>query len=368
MTLIAPIFLSLIFCSPQKVNSQTVTNYFFYVGTYTNHESEGIYKYELKEDGSIKKIGLVAKSNNPSFLAKSLDHKFLIAVNEIGNNAGGGKLESYAIEADSLKIISQESSGGGYPCFIGINKNGYVLTANYEDGAVALSKLTKTGVLSKPLDVLQHVGRGTTPRQEGPHAHSAWFGGDDNIISIDLGTNDLWFSRIEPSTNKLISSNPQTLSMPVGAGPRHMTLHPNNTWAYVINELSSTVTMLSKSNTENYKIGQSISTLPNNYDGNSTCADIHISLDGEFVYASNRGHDSIAIYSVNSTNGELSLVGHESTRGETPRNFALSPDNNYLLVANQNANNIVSFKRDKASGVLTFVDEIAAPTPVCILF
>ena len=368
MTLISPIFLSMIFFSPQKVKSQTVTNYFFYVGTYTNDESEGIYKYWLKEDGSIKKIGLVAKSNNPSYLAKSLDNAFLIAVNEIGNNAGGGKLESYAIEADSLKRISQKSSGGGYPCFIGINKKGYVLTANYEDGTVTLSKLTRTGALSEPLDVLQHVGSGTTPRQEGPHAHSVWFDGNDNIISIDLGTNDLWFSRIETNTNKITPSNPQTLPMPIGAGPRHMTLHPNNTWAYVINELSSTITMLSKSNTENYKIGQSISTLPNNYDGTSTCADIHISSDGKFVYASNRGHDSIAIYSVNSTNGELDLVGHELTRGKTPRNFALSPDDCYLLVANQNTNTIVSFKRDETSGLLTFVDEIDAPTPVCILF
>ena len=156
--------------------------------------------------------------------------------------------------------------------------------------------------------------------------------------------------------------------MASSAGPRHLTFHPNKKWIYVINELNWTITHLEKNENGTYKKKLTIPTTPEEFTDENTCADIHISADGKFLYASNRGHNSIVIYSINAQDGSLTLVGHESTKGQGPRNFSLSPDNDYLLVANQITNNIVSFKRDKSTGLLTFVHQIKAPTPVCILF
>ena len=153
--------------------------------------------------------------------------------------------------------------------------------------------------------------------------------------------------------------------MAPGAGPRHLALHPNNKWIYVVNELNSTVTFVKKGNLE---IQQSISTLPETYKQHNSCADIHISPDGRFVYASNRGHNSLVIYEVNEENGKLKMHGHQSIFGRTPRNFSITPDGNYIVVANQNTNNLVSFLRDNNSGLLQFIDQIEAPNPVCVLF
>jgi len=190
----------------------------------------------------------------------------------------------------------------------------------------------------------------------------------NTIISVDLGTNELWFSHLDIQSQKLILSDAQTLKMSEGAGPRHLTFHPNGKWIYVLNELNTTVVLVQKTENGKYIKGSPVSTLPLGYTDANTCADIHISSDGNFVYASNRGHNSIAIYKVNANNGSLTLIDHQSTLGNGTRNFSLSPNDNYLLVANQHTNNIVSFKRDKNTGLLTYMDQIEAPTPVCILF
>lgn len=343
-------------------------HYSFYVGTYTNSESQGIYKYLLHEDGTLKNIGLAAISESPSFLAMSADKKFLIAVNEI-NKDGVGTVESFLVDRDSLKFINRSSSGGAHPCFVAVNKDGYVLVANYTGGNIGLLKLKSDGNLSELLDLQQHSGSGATERQKGPHAHSVWFEpNSNNVISIDLGTNEILFSHLDTETIKLLPSNPYKLEMKSGAGPRHLAFHPNSKWIYVVNELDCTVTLLKKSDNDNYEKGVSISTLPDGFTDPNTCADIHISSDGKFLYASNRGDNSIAIFEVNAQDGSLILVAHESTRGDGPRNFSLTPDENYLLVANQNTKNIVSFKRNKVTGLLNYISEIEAPTPVCILF
>ena len=364
------IVLFLISCKNKQENPQeTDINYPFYVGTYTNGNSEGIYKYRLQKDGKLTEIGLAAKSENPSFLTWSHDKKFLLAVNETNPKDGTGSVESFSINEDSLTLISRSSSGGAHPCFVTTNDSDFVLTANYTSGNVGLLKLNKNGKLSDILDIQQHSGKGITDRQKLPHAHSAWFDFDNkNIISIDLGTNELWFSKLDEANQKFIPSKPDKLIMASGAGPRHLTFHPNKKWIYVINELDCTVTLLQKNAQENYNKGASLSTLPEGYSGENTCADIHISKDGKFVYASNRGHDSIAIFEVNTKDGSLKLIGHEQTKGKSPRNFSLSPKNDFLLVANQLTNNIVSFKRDKNTGLLKFMDQIEATTPVCILF
>ncbi|HKL37352.1 MAG TPA: lactonase family protein, partial [Bacteroidales bacterium] len=276
---------------------------------------------------------------------------------------------SYRIQGDTLLPLSTRSSGGAHPCHIAVDRQGFVLTANYSSGNVGLLRLEEEGKLSDLLDVHQHHGRGATKRQKGPHAHMARFmHKGESILAADLGTNELWFYRLDTSKSKLIPGQPQTLEMAEGAGPRHMTFHPNGRWIYVINELNSTVTQVHKKAKADYLKGPSFSTLPPDFQGENYCADIHISSDGKFLYASNRGHNSIAIFKVNPQDGSLRMTNHHNIRGDWPRNFSLSPDEKYLLVANQKSDNIVAFRRDSSSGGLDYTGQIEAPSPVCILF
>ncbi|WP_166385197.1 lactonase family protein [Polaribacter sp. 11A2H] len=371
MKVLPIVLLSIFFfgCKSEKVKTATtntdVKTNSFYVGTYTNKDSKGIYKYELSEKGELRKVGLVAEMINPTFLAKSKDDKILFAVGETNVN-GTGFIKSFKIENDSLLLVSNEKSGGAGPCFVAINDDNYLVTANYGGGSVGLLKADASGKLSELLNVQQHVGKGTTDRQKGPHAHSAWFHpAKKEVISVDLGTNELLFSTIDE--DKLVYTNQKSLKMAEGAGPRHLTFHPNNKWIYVLNELDNTVSLV-KEKEEAYFVDFTISTLPKDFTDYSKAADIHISKDGKFLYASNRGHESIVIYAVNAEDGTLTTVGYEPVLGKNPRNFSLSPDEQFLLVANQDTDNIVSFKRDIVTGTLTFVSEIAAPMPVCILF
>ena len=335
----------------------------FYVGTYTDGQSEGIYKFALSDEGALKRIGLVANSENPSFLTKSTDGRFLLAVNE--NQTG--TVSSYKIEKDSLYFMNQRPSGGAHPCFVTVNKKGQVLVANYSGGNVGLLQLEETGQLSPLLDVQQHTGTGSHDRQDGPHAHSVWFDSDEKtLIAVDLGTNELIFSTFDPQAKKLVLASQPSLKMEPGAGPRHLVFHPKQPWIFVINELNSTVSRIEKDE-KGYSLKASYSTLPKAYSEENYTADIQISKDGRFLYASNRGHNSVAIFAI-SNDGNLVLKGHESTRGEWPRNFALSPNDSFLLVANQHSDNIVVFKKDTDSGMLTYISETEVSTPVCLLF
>lgn len=340
----------------------------FFLGTYTDTYSKGIYRFTLNEDGTFENNGLVAKSNNPSFLAYSDNRNYVVAVNEISDENKMGTIESYSVLNDSLQFINRSSTGGAHPCFVTVNETGTILAANYTGGNLGLLNIASDGKLSELKYVKQYEGKSVTDRQEAPHAHSAWFDPNgDNIITVDLGTDNLWFALFNEK-NEIISMEPEKISLPPGSGPRHIAFHPTKAWFYVINELNNTVSLFVKSNSGGYVAASTISTLPADFEGDSFCADIHISSDGKFVYASNRGHNSLAIFSVNESNGELKLVGHESVKGDWPRNFSLSPNENYLVVANQKSQNLVSFKRDKNTGLLTYSNEIAAPSPVCVLF
>jgi len=364
-------FLILLGCSVSKKKSPNGgKDYSFFVGTYTNGKSQGIYKYLLQKNGKLKLIGLAAKSKNPSYISKSTDGKFLLAVNELNNhNGAGGTIESFLILGDSLKFLSKKPSGGSDPCFITVNKSGYVLTANYSSGSVGLHRLNKNGILTNLLDVKQHYGVGVTDRQKGPHAHMAIFKSNtNNFISVDLGSNELWFSKIDTIHQKLDSIPPFKLAMNLGSGPRHLAFHPNKKWIYVVNELNNTVTLIKKVGLNTYKKEVSVVTIPKGYAKPNTAAEIKISSDGKFVYVSNRGYNSIAIFKVNPLNGYLNLIKQQPTYGKGPRYFLISPNKKYLLVANQYTNNIVSFKRDNNTGLLKFVNQIKAPSPVCILF
>lgn len=341
---------------------------YFLVGSYTDTNSEGIYRYGIDESGQLLGFGLVAKADNPSFLTRSKDGKYVLSVSEV-RQKDTGRIISFeeTPSGDSLIAINSAISAGTNPCYITTNDAGYVLTANYSGGNMSLHRLNDNGELSDVLDVQQHEGSGSHVRQDKPHAHSCRFvEGTNTIVAADLGTNELWISELD-TVNHQISDEVSKLPMAENAGPRHLEFHPNGDWIYIINELDATVSQVAKG-TDGYEVISTVSTLPSDYSETNKCADIHISQDGKFLYGSNRGHNSIVIYEVNSDTGNLNLLGYESTRGETPRNFAISPDGNYLLVANKDTNNLVSFKRDQNTGLLSFASEIEAFKPVCILF
>ena len=367
MKYFSTLVLILLFLGCKNSSVKIIKETTFYVGTYTEKDSKGIYKYSISKDGELKNKGLVAAITNPSFLAKSKDNKTLFAVSEIDEN-GTGFIHSYQIKNDSLQFINKQESGGAHPCFIAVNEANYIITANYTGGNIGLLKATENGEMAPIYFVQQHTGKGTTERQTAPHAHSTWFHPTKNeIVSIDLGTNELWFSAIDKDKNELIFTTQKKIKMLDGAGPRHLTFHPNNKWMYVLNELNNSISLI-KEKDETYFIDSTVGTLPKEFNALSNAADIHVTKDGKFLYISNRGAESIAIFKVNSENGSLTSIGYAPVLGTNPRNFSLSPNEDFLLVANQDTNNIISFKRNIFSGALTFVDEIFAPTPVCILF
>ena len=348
---------------------------YFFVGTYTVGGSEGIYSFSLNPStGKLINCGLAAKTNNASFLAFSSNKKFLLAVNETKDehNRNMGYIESYLVNKKEhrLKLVNKVPSGGADPCYVSANQSNYVIAANYSGGNMALFRLDESGMLSEFVDIQQHVGHGPNKdRQMEPHVHSAVFEPLTNRIFVsDLGTDQIAVYLLDGENAKLLNAPFPAINVAPGSGPRHLAFHPTMKIVYVINELSNDISVVSLNKDGSFRIIETISTLPVGYDKPSYCADIHISKDGRFLYASNRGFNSIAIFSIDQTTGKISLVGQESTRGDFPRNFTLSPNEDFLLVANQNSQDIVSFRRDEVSGKLQFADQIKAFKPVCLLF
>ncbi len=347
----------------------------FFVGTYTEGGSEGIYSFSLDPvTGKLKDNGLAAKTNNPSFLALTQDGKYLLSVHETKGENGStmGYIESFSVTKDENRVtsIGKVSSGGAHPCYVSVNQHGYVLAANYTGGNVALLRIDDTGKLHDTLDVQQHYGSGPNKaRQAEPHVHSAFFEpGSDRIFVADLGIDQVSVYKIDNLSSKLVKATVPAIIMPPGSGPRHLAFHPAMKVLYVVNELSSSVSVVALNKDGSFTTVETVSALPKGYDKPNTCADIHISKDGRFLYASNRGYNSVAIFSIDPKNGRIAQMAQESTRGDGPRNFTLSPDENYLLVANQNTQDIVAFRRDVKTGKLQFSDQIKALKPVCLLF
>ncbi|ANW95684.1 hypothetical protein AXE80_05065 [Wenyingzhuangia fucanilytica] len=339
------------------------------MGTYTNKnnpQSEGIYEYQLKNNGTLDSIRLLVKTENPTYLIKSFDKNFLLTT----NSQWDGTISSFKIEPESLKEISI-SKADKSPCYIAINKDNYVLTANYNSGTTNLHRLNEKGELVGPLDTQQNeiTVPSNNKRQDFPHAHSCYFEpNSENIISVDLGANKLVFSTIDKDFNKFVPNEFHELQMPGECGPRILTFHPTQPWIYSVNELDGTVTFIKKNIPNNsYKIIQTVKTLPDDFKEINWAAHITITKDGKYVYMSNRGHDSIGILKV-LPSGKLELIDTISTHGKHPRNFSLTPDEKFLIVANRDTNNICSFRRNSKTGKLTFVDEVLAPRPVSILF
>ncbi len=356
------LLISLISCtnkSNMKKNNQNHKIVEFYVGTYTDNESRGIYQYQIDENGNFLDGKLVAQTENPSFLTINKNQTFLLAVNENKQ----GQLSTFKIDKDTLKFTDQISTNGAHPCFVSTNVNDQVAVANYSSGNVSLFSLSNLGKLTF-LDNQQHHGHGRdTNRQEGPHAHSVYFTKDNQVLSADLGSNQLVLTNI----HKGKFSAAETFAMDPNNGPRHIAFHPNEKWVYVLNELSNTVAQLTQNKQGKFQLSTSISTLPKHFDQYNTSADIHITQDGKFLYTSNRGHNSIALFKI-LNNGNLQSIDYFPTRGQTPRNFALTPNEHYIVIANQDSNNLVCYERSKTSGKLKYLSEIHCPKPVCILF
>ena len=346
----------------------------FYVGTYTDSGSEGIYRFGLDcATGKLHSNGLAVLSENPSYLALTKDGKFLLAVRETidEKNKGEGYIELFSVDdTGNLSSVNKVSSGGAHPCHVAVNEDGAVLASNYTGGNVALMRLETSGELSEVLSSDQHTGHGpVAERQEKPHVHSALFEPNGKRIFVaDLGIDQVKVYTIDKPSFSLKPNKFPEIKLAPGSGPRHMVIHPNKKLLFIANELSCSVSVVQLLQNGSFRIAETVSTLPADYLKANTCADIHLSPDGNWLYVSNRGMNSIAIFSVSEKESKIKLVGHEDTRGEMPRNFTLTPEGDYLLVANQNSNNIVAFKRNKDTGMLSYTDQINAFKPVCLLF
>lgn len=356
-----------------KENKQ---DYYVYIGTYTHGDSEGIYVYRLdSETGALEYSSSITGVVNPSFLDVHPSGRYLFAVNEIGDYEGkpSGAVTAFYIHGSSgeLSFLNQRPTGGGAPCHLSIDATGkYILVANYGGGSVAAFPIGKDGRLGKASDFVQHQGSSVNQsRQSEPHAHAIMIDNENQYaFAPDLGLDKILIYQLDLENGKLNSNTQPWARVHPGAGPRHLDFHPNGKYAYVINEIDSTFTAFRyEADTGSLTDIQTISTLPEDFDGTSHCADVHVHPSGKFLYGSNRGHDSIAICTIDEKTGMLSYVGCESTQGKAPRNFALNPEGTFLLAANQSTDTIVTFAIDTDTGKLSETGNVAeVPTPVCL--
>lgn len=343
------------------------------IGTYTNAgNSEGIYYFQFNADGSSKAISQ-QKAVEPSFLVTSTNHQFVYSVNELGN--GNGAVSAYAFNKSTgqFKLLNTVLSGGDHPCHISIDrKNRFVFVSNYSGGSLSAIGIHSDGSLNSQKQTIQHTGSGINKsRQEKAHVHSAVLSPDENFLLVqDLGTDKISVYAVDLTNHSNpLSENPiSVFNCNPGDGPRHISFHPSKPYVYAVQELTGSVAVLSFKNGELKKL-QQINMFEKMSDKKSGAADIHLSPDGKYLYASNRvDYNDLAIYKV-ASNGLLNWVGSQPTLGLAPRNFAIDPTGNYLLAANQNSNEIVIFKRNKITGLLTDTkNRISVGRPVCLQF
>jgi 6-phosphogluconolactonase len=356
-----------------------VSETLLYIGTYTNKDepkSEGVYVYRLDPDtGALSPHAAPAPSVNPSFVALHPQGTHLYAVNEIGefNGKPAGGVSSFAIDAASggLRFLNQQSTVGTGPCHLSIDATGTsVLVANYGGGSVAALPIQTDGSLGEASDFVQHQGSSVNQnRQKEPHAHSIMLSPDNRFaFAPDLGMDQIVAYRLE--NGKLAPHTPAGPRTQPGAGPRHFDFHPNRRFAYVINEIDNTVIAYAyDAEAGGLNPIQTMSTLPTDFDGTSHTADIHVSPDGRFLYGSNRGHDSIAIYEIDQDSGQLEARGHVLSGGKGPRNFALSPDGRFLFAAHHNTDDIHTFRVNLNDGSLEPTGQVThVSAPVCLKF
>lgn len=367
-----------------------------YVGTYTralSHtpgEAAGIYRCRFDPgSGALAVEGVAGGVVNPSFLALAPRPAgagapaFLYAAEETEEYEGayGGAVSAFAVDPESgeLTWLNRQPSHGTAPCHVSVHPDGrFVLVANYGSGSIAAYPIGADGRLGAASAVVQHEGGSVNPqRQQGPHAHMivtaprpAAAGAPRRILVNDLGLDKVLAYRLDPDSGALTPDTPPWATIEPGGGPRHLAFHPTRDRVYVLHEIGSALTTFAYDPDSGALTAlQTLSTLPADFAGNNSCADIHVAPSGRFVYSSNRGHDSIAVFAVDEAAGTLALLGHVPTGGSTPRNFALDPTGTYLLAANQRSDTIVTFRLDPDSGFPTPTGHVAqVPTPVCILF
>jgi 6-phosphogluconolactonase len=351
--------------------------YLLYVGTYTDHGSKGIYAYRFDSStGKLTSLGLAAETAEPSFLAVDSSGRFLYAANEVANYDGQatGAVSAFAIQPETgkLSLLNQVSARGEAPAHITLDRTGkYALVSNYTLGSVAVFPVLKDGRLGEASTFVQHKGSSVNPqRQRGPHAHAIALSPDNRFAVVaDLGLDQLLIYSFDPAKGTL-GAQPQIVRASAGAGPRHLVFSSDGRFLYVINELQSTVAAYSYNATDGVlRELQTISTLSKDSHGNNTAAEIDIDPSGKFLFASNRGDDSITVFAIDSHAGTLTHVETDPTGGKTPRSFAIDPTGSWLLAANQDSDNIAVFRIDHKNGHLTSTGEVQqVPSPTCVKF
>lgn len=327
----------------------------FYVGTYTKGGgSEGIYHGTLNtETGEAKLLGLAGKAANPSFVAIHPNRKFLYAVVE----DNGGAVGAFAIEKDgTLRMLNSGSTKHSGNCHVWVDAAGRnVLAASYGSGTIASLPIKEDGSLGEATAVIQHVGSGPDKgRQEKPHAHAIYQNGDF-VYACDLGTDDIFIYKFDSARGTLTPNDPKSGRVPAGGGPRHLAFHPKGGFAFVNNEMTSAVTAFTHDAAKGVLTPiHTVSTIPDDFDkSKNSTAEIHCHPNGKFVYVSNRGHDSIAVYSI-AADGKLSRIEIADAHVKVPRGFDISPDGKWLIAAGQSSNDLALHAIDAASGKLAF--------------
>jgi 6-phosphogluconolactonase len=376
-TVLAPLILVLV-SGMLEIAAAATNNFLMYVGTYTAKDSKGIYAYRFDStSGKLTPLGLAVATENPSFVVIHPNGRFLFSVNEVQAYGGksSGAVSAFSIDHASgrLTLLNQVASGGADPCYLSFDKSGkHLLVANYTGGNVSVFPILGDGKLGEASAFMQHKGSSVNAeRQEGPHAHSIDLSFDNRFAMVsDLGLDEILVNRFDRDKGTLTPSDPPFTKVDPGSGPRHFKFHPNGKFAYLISELRNTVTAYSydlKSGTLHPH--QTISALPKDFTGHSEAAEIQIDPSGKVLYASNRGYDSIAVFSINPANGTLTNVEIVPSGGKAPRFFTFDPGGSRLFVANQDSGNIVVFKIDQATGRITPTgEELKIDSPVCVQF
>jgi 6-phosphogluconolactonase len=358
-------------------NDKAASKYFVYIGTYTGPNSKGIYAYRFDANsGKLDSIGLAGEMVQPSFLAVHPNRRFLYAVSELGNDGRvNGSITAFAINGKNgaLTPLNTTSSGGGGACHLLVDKTGRnLLVANYGTGSLACFRLTEDGRIGDRTAFIQHAGSSIDPRrQRGPHAHAVVLSPDNRFLFVpDLGLDKIFVYRFDASRGTLSDNDPPFVSTKPGSGPRHFAFRPDGRFAYSLHEMGSMVTAWAYTASSG-KLAevQTISTLPADFHSQNASAEIEADAKGRFLYASNRGHDSITVFAIEPKGGRLSVVEHVPTQGHTPRNFKIDPTGRYLFAANQDTNNIVIFRIDSQTGHLTPTGQVLeVQSPVCVQF
>ncbi|OLC40802.1 MAG: 6-phosphogluconolactonase [Acidobacteria bacterium 13_1_40CM_65_14] len=357
---------------------------FVYVGTYTGSKSKGIYLFRLQTENlevsqniTLVPLGLAAETSNPSFIELDFKRRLLFAVNELNEFEGKptGAVSAFSIDRETgmLRLLNQRPSMGTGPCHLVLDKERrHLLVANYGSGSVSVLPVGSDGRLGAASDVVQHTGKSVDPdRQKGPHAHCVTLDLANRFAFVcDLGLDKVLVYRFDAEHGKLTPHDPPFAPLKPGAGPRHMVFRPDGRFAYVVNEMSSTITAFAyESSAGVLRERQTVSTLPEHFDGANTTAEIDVHPSGKWLYVSNRGHNSVVLFNVDADKGTLAYVEEQGTGGFKPRHFGIEPSAKHLAIGNQDSDTVLVARIDAGNGRLKPSGVFAsAPSPVCVKF